>query len=503
MRRKQFIAAVTCICLLSAAAAPGAVSAEEGVGAEEYGMAAEESADLSEESADSSADEEEFSGEDAELSGQEEDVSEGDSSEEETEESTEAETQSTVLEPPGERPEYDALDYVKPRRYKGMEIEIASVEVTDEQVQAEAENLLSASDVMETVDTVQFGDEVTIDYSGRVNGEDFEGSSSTGYVLEIGSESFLEGFEDGLIGAEVGDVVELDLSYPDDYYLDSLAGSEVLYSVTIQKIQRVPELTDEIVAEVTDGAYTDIESWLDYIRTLLEENMEEVREEEIQEAILSTLASNSRILGYPEGLVEYTVEQAIYYYNELVEMYPPMTYEEFIAAFGYTVESFEATLLEMAEESIEKELLLLAVAESENITLSDADYRRRARAYAASYGYDSLTEFENSYANVYGEGQLEIDLLMDKVMEYLEDNAVITEIDMSQPAGDGKAEEEETEGQQGEVVAELFDVFELIRGDTQDAGPEEDTEAESEENEENADGSGEEESEEEPRYEYE
>ncbi len=351
------------------------------------------------------------------------------------EQETAAEHERTEV--PAERPDYHALDYVTLGKYIGLKVTVDAPGVTDDDVLAEADERIRVSNAMETADTVQEGDEVNIDYVGTLDGEEFEGGSGEDYTLEIGSGTFIEGFEDGLIGAHTGDTVELDLTFPEDYYYEELAGQDAVFSVTINEIQRVPELSDAVVSEVTDGAYTDVQSWLNYLRGILEENADEDYDYEIQETILRKLASKSEITGYPQDLLDYTVAQSRAYYEELADMYS-MTYEEFIEAFGYKEDTFEEALEEAAEASLDEELLLMAVAETEDITLSDEEYQAGLEKYTAYYGFDSTEEFEEAYEEAYGDKMLSVALLMDKVFDFLQENAVIKE---AEPETETESEE--------------------------------------------------------------
>ncbi len=345
-----------------------------------------------------------------------------------------------------ERPDYDALDYVELGGYSNLEVTVDQKAVTEEDVLEEADELLRASNAMIPADTVQDGDEVVIDYQGAVDGEDLEGASGEDYELEIGSGLFVDGFETGLIGASAGDTVTLDLTFPEDYYYESLAGEDAEFTVTIEEILRVPELTDETVVSATNGEYADVTSWLDVIRADLENQLEEDWEYDVQEALLQALAACSVITGYPQDLLDYTVNDAVAFYTELAGMYPSLDYTSFIEAFGYSEDSFDEVLRQMAEASLEEELLLMAVAEQEGITLSEEEYQSGVANYASQYGFDSTEEFENAYEEAYGSGELlRISLLMDKVFDFLQENATIVEVEAEEEAETQREEYAESE----------------------------------------------------------
>ncbi|MCD8023720.1 MAG: trigger factor [Lachnospiraceae bacterium] len=329
---------------------------------------------------------------------------------------TEAETEAV-------RPTYTALDYVTLGEYKGLTIQVDPVEVTDEDVLAEAEDLISYSDAVEllTEGTVQEGDVVDITYVGTMDGEEFDGGSGD-YELEIGSGTFIDGFEEGLIGVEVGETVELELTFPEDYYYTDLAGQPVVFTVTVNGIQSIPELTDEVVETATGGEYTDVDSFLAYIREYLEEDADYEYLYYVQEALYTALAAGSEVSGYPQDLVDYCVDDAIAYY-ELVAYYYGMEYSELIEYYFGSEEYFLELLDAAVKESLQQEMLLMAVAETEGMELSDEEYEEGLAQYAEDYGYDSGEEMEADY----GETEMRRYILLDKVYAFLQENAVIEE----------------------------------------------------------------------------
>ncbi len=346
---------------------------------------------------------------------------------------------SALSEQAGDRPVYDVRECVDLGRYQNLRIQIPPVQVSEEEVRETADTLIRDSSVMLPAATVQEGDEVNIDYVGTLNGEEFKGGSNEGYMLVIGSGTFVEGFEEGLIGVSVGDTVDLSLTFPENYYLGDLAGRDVIFTVTVHEILREPDLTDEVVAEVTDGAFTETDAWMEELAAGLEEEAQEARQEEIREALVGALAEESVIREYPEDLEEYLEQKERSFYERLAGVYPPVTFDEMIASFGYTGETFDDLLQTRAQEKVERELLLMAVAEEEGIRLSDEEYQDGVKEYMLDFAYRGSTEaFEASYADIYGEEQLGIDLLMDKVLDYMEESAMITEVETENPENENE-----------------------------------------------------------------
>ena len=160
-----------------------------------------------------------------------------------SETTAESASESETASEAAERPDYKALDYVKLGDYKGLEVTLASTDVTDEEVEQQVETNLNNNDKSEELKegTVENGDVANIDYEGKLNGKAFDGGTAEGYDLTIGSGSFIDGFEDGLIGKKIGDTVDLNLTFPEDYSSTDLAGKEVVFTVKINSVKRAPK----------------------------------------------------------------------------------------------------------------------------------------------------------------------------------------------------------------------------------------------------------------------
>ncbi|MCC8137224.1 MAG: trigger factor [Clostridiales bacterium] len=336
------------------------------------------------------------------------------------EDETEAETEEAAE---AVRPTYTASDYVVLGEYTGLTVQVEVTEVTDEDVLAEAQDMISYSDAVETLTegTVQEGDTVDISYVGKMDGEEFDGGSGD-YELEIGSGTFIDGFEEGLIGVEVGETVDLELTFPEDYY-EELAGQDVVFTVTVNGILYVPELSDEVVEIATDGEYTDVDSYLAYIREYLEEDADYYYESDVQEAIYAAVAAGSEITEYPQDLVDYSMDEAISYYEYYAALFS-MEYEDFIEAYFGSVETFETELEEAVKDGVKQELVLMAIAETEELDLTDEEYEAGLEQYASDYGYDSGEDMEAEY----GETEMRRYILLDKVFEFLVENNTVEQI---------------------------------------------------------------------------
>lgn len=355
---------------------------------------------------------------------------------EETETVTETGSEAEEAAEVTDRPSYTASDYVELGEYKGLQVTKGSAEVTDDEILEEVTHDVSLADKLETLTegTVQKWDTANIDFEGKLNGEAFDGGTSKGYDLEIGSGSFIAGFEDGLIGVQVGETVDLPLTFPENYGNADLAGQDVIFTVTVNEIKRAPELTDELVSTITDSEYSDVESYRESLRAELQADKESVLESQVKADLVSLVAGGSTITGYPQEVIDYLVDNNRTYYENYAAAYS-MEFEDFLLQFmGMTEEQFEEETLAQAQEFMEQELYLTAIAEAEGIEISDEEYSQECQQYADQYGYDSVEDFVAQN----GEGNIRSSMIQNKVLDFLLENAVITQV--SETETDGEAE---------------------------------------------------------------
>ena len=343
-------------------------------------------------------------------------------------------------------PEYTALDYVTLGEYKGLTVTQEPIEITDEEIQEVID-----SETMETLTegTVEEGDIVNIDYEGTLDGEAFDGGSAEGYDLEIGSGTFIDGFEEGLTGLEIGSETDLDLTFPEDYQSEDLAGKDVVFHVTINSVQRVPELTDEVAAKVADGKTA--EEYKESVRQDLIDTETLTQEQNAKYDLIDQVYENATIDGYPEEKLEFYTKYAKYMYAQQAEAYG-MTLEDMCTAYGMTEEEFMTSLEDSYKEMLSQEMVLKAVAETEKLEVTDEEYQAGVEKYAEELSVD-----EDALVDQYGEQYLRDQLTLDKALDFLYDNANITtettEEETTEAVSEEASEEVTTEAE-SETVTE-------------------------------------------------
>ncbi|MDO4299512.1 MAG: trigger factor [Lachnospiraceae bacterium] len=361
-------------------------------------------------------------------------------SENTSEAETENGTESAETEAKLERPDYTASDYVTLGEYKGLVVTLDPITVTDEEVDEEIRYHVQLAEALETYSEgqVQEGDTANIDFEGKLDGEAFDGGTSAGYDLIIGSDSFIDGFEDGLIGVSVGETVDLPLTFPENYGNTDLAGKEVVFTVTVNSIKRMPELTDELVNTISDGEYTDVESYRKSISENLLKTKEDEKDSVINNEILTLVANNSKINDYPEEMVAYGVANMKSFYEQYAEAYG-MEYGEFLESFlGLTAEEFDSEAQTAVKQNMQQELYMRAIAEAENIELSEEEYKAGCDELAERYGYESGDDLVAAY----DEDTVRLSVLQEKVLDFLRENATIEEASETETGTEAETEAE-------------------------------------------------------------
>ncbi len=299
--------------------------------------------------------------------------------------------------------------------YKGVVYTPMSTEISDEEVEAQIQSLLAANPAIREVERpAEEGDIVNIDYVGKKDGVAFDGGTASGYDLTLGSGQFIDGFEDGLIGTAAGDKVNLDLTFPEEYHSEELAGQAVVFEVTVNSVKESAEaeLNDEFIAANTDSATVD--EYRKAVREDLEETARLNAENQKMSDVLMKVVEDSEVT-VPEESVETVYQEQRAYYEQQVQMFG-MDLETWVSYYGIDLETFESDLRTEAAEACKSNAVIMAVAEAENITVEDGDREQ----LAADYGYPDVdTMIEDA-----GEDAVDERILMEKAMQFIADNAV-------------------------------------------------------------------------------
>ena len=323
-------------------------------------------------------------------------------------------------------------DNIKISVYKGVEVDKVDKpsEVTDDDVNTQIQSVLDENATTKEVTdrAVKKGDTATIDFVGKMNGEAFDGGSSTDYPLEIGSNSFIEGFEDSIIGHKIGDTFDWNGKFPENYGSSDLAGKDVTFTITVKSIskKKTPKLTDKFVKKVSKESKT-VEEYKEEVKKSLEEDNEKTYNDTLQQAAWQKVLDNTKVKKYPEKDVKKIEDSLISQYKSVAEAYN-MSYDDLIEQqMGTTVEKFEKQVTKAAKSSVKQTLVTKAIADKENIKLDDATYKTELKKIAKEYGYDSVKALKKAASK----SELKEIALNDLVKEWLANQCIQVEASSS------------------------------------------------------------------------
>jgi len=328
-------------------------------------------------------------------------------------------------------PEYVASDYVKLDQYTGVEVTVANKTVTDDEFAEAIQMLLEEYGEVEKITDRKTaeGDTIVYDYSGAIDGVVFEGGTATNQTLTLGEGNFIDGFEEGLIDAVVGQEFVVDAHFPKDYGKENLNGKTAQFTMFIHYIEGeliVPELTDDFVKGLEGYTVSTVDEFKDVYYKELSEQKAAYMEETAMNEVFSALLEKAEFTGYPKDYVETYTMDMLNSYAYTASIYG-MTLEDFAGMYGMTIADFEVEVQAMAEQQIQIEMLYHYIAEKENITVTEDEYLAVVQGYMEYYKYTDMTSFVNDYGVENVEKQGYADALLQKVMEFCYDNAVKTE----------------------------------------------------------------------------
>ncbi|MBO7355237.1 MAG: trigger factor [Lachnospiraceae bacterium] len=303
--------------------------------------------------------------------------------------------------------------------YKGIEIAAVDTTVTDEDVEKKISSELDKDSRYEKVERpVQEGDRIKLDFEGFVDGVAFEGGKGTNYNLVIGSGQFIPGFEDQLVGAEIGADVEVNVNFPEEYHEKSLAGKASVFKCKVNEIEekQVPELNDDYAA---DKGFETVKDYKDSVRSDLEvDKLNEARGKKQDEAIAKVIENAT--FEVPEEIYETEQRLMIRDYQQRIAM-QGLSWEDYIQYTGLTMQEMMDHLRPQAEDRIKSRIVLEAVAKAEGIEVTDEDRQKEYESMAEAYQLEVDKVREMLEAK--GSKELEKDLLIKKAMEFVTDNA--------------------------------------------------------------------------------
>ncbi len=277
---------------------------------------------------------------------------------------------------------------VKLGEYKNLPIKKKATRVTQKEIDAEVERLRERYADMELKEegTVENGDTAVIDFEGFKDDVAFEGGKGEDYPLEIGSGSFIPGFEEQLIGMKKGESKDVNVTFPENYGAAELAGQPAVFKVTVKdiKVKVLPEANDELVKEAKIKDVETLEDYRAYTKKNLSESKERENEENFTNELLTKIVENAEV-EIPDAMIESETDQMVNEFKQRLSG-QGFTLEQFTAVSGQSEESIRAEMRKDAEKKVNVRLVLEAIAEAEEIKVSDEDIEAELQGIADQYG---------------------------------------------------------------------------------------------------------------------
>ncbi len=271
--------------------------------------------------------------------------------------------------------------------YKGLHVEKKEAVVTDEQVEAQMKELQNRNAKMVVAEdgaVIEKGDFAIIDFAGTVDGEPFSGGEGKGYPLEVGSNSFIPGFEDQLVGLSKGDATDVEVTFPEEYFVKELAGKEAIFKVNIQDVKRkeLPELTDEYVA--ANSEFKTVEELRANYKERMQKAAEANAKAEYEHELIDLAVANAKF-SVPEIMIEDKISQMVEEMKMSLES-RKMTLDMYMQYTGLDMAKIRENQRPVAEENVKTDLVLDAIAKAENIQVDMADVDAEIAAISAQHG---------------------------------------------------------------------------------------------------------------------
>ncbi len=326
---------------------------------------------------------------------------------------------------PGQTFVFTATVALKPQvtlgKYKGVKIDKVETEVTEEEVNAVIERERENNSRTKSVEgrPIKDKDTAVIDYEGFVDGNAFEGGKGENYDLVIGSHSFIDTFEEQLIGKNAGEEVEVNVTFPEEYHAKELAGKPAVFKVTIKDIKEkeLPELDDEFAAEVSEFDTLD-EYKADVRKNLLEKKEADAKNQKEMAAIEAVIADAA--MEIPDAYVQTVQRQMVDEFAQRIQM-QGLSMEQYLKLTGSNIAMMEEQIKPQALKRIQSRLVLEAVVEAEKIETSEEDFEKEAARLAEAYKME--TDQVKEMIGEKGKEEIMKDLAVTKAAEFVTENA--------------------------------------------------------------------------------
>lgn len=325
----------------------------------------------------------------------------------------------------GEELVYEATVAVYPEvilgEYKGVEVKKASEEITDADIESALKAEQNKNSRMVTVENrpAESGDHTVIDFDGYMDGIRFEGGAGEEYTLVLGSNSFIPGFEDQIIGHNIGEEFDVNVIFPEDYHAKPLAGKPAVFKVTLKdiKVKELPEINDEFVSEISE-----FETLEEYKKDLVEK-LSKVKADRAkidnENAVVALVSANAQV-DIPDLMLERHIDQLVNEYGQRLQS-QGIPLDQFMEYTGTTMEQIRNQMKPQAFDRVRTRVVLEAIVKAENLTASDADVEKELQTMADNYKMEVAKVKE--YFKDKALEQLKEDIVVQKAVDFIVENA--------------------------------------------------------------------------------
>ena len=318
-------------------------------------------------------------------------------------------------------------EYITLGEYKNLEVEekFPKQKITDEDVENSIHyNMLRAVKQVEVTQDrpVKNEDTVNIDYTGYMDGKEFEGGSAKGENLLIGSGQFISGFEDGLIGHKKGEEVTLDLTFPQDYKATEMQGKAVQFKVKINSISEAPELTDEWVAENTQ--YKTVEEYKKKQKELMQNSADLDYESQINSDLFTLVVNDTKFEKYPEDMLETAKKEVREQLDAMYQAQQGITLDDYIKQQNISEKEEDKALTDQAQKFLQQNLVVQGIFNAEGIELTEEDYNKELEKFAKTSGFPDVKTLETYYTD---KNVIKDSVLWNRACEIIRSTATIKE----------------------------------------------------------------------------
>ncbi|RKW30784.1 MAG: trigger factor [Lachnoanaerobaculum sp.] len=325
----------------------------------------------------------------------------------------------------GEDFEYEALVAVYPEvklnNYKGIEVEKANAEVTDEDIENALKGEQDRNSRMVTVEgrAIEEGDHTVIDFDGSIDGAHFEGGKGEDYPLVIGSHAFIEGFEEQIKGHNIGESFDVHVTFPENYAAKDLAGKAAVFAVTIKdaKKKELPELNDEFASEVSE--FDTLDAFKEDLKKKLAVAKEENAKIANENTVVDKVSAQAEV-DIPDPMLDSTIDQMVNDYARRMQS-QGIPLDQFMEFTGTTMEQIREQMKPQAFQRVRNRVVLEAVVKAENIAATEEEINAELQKMADQYKMD--IEKIKEIFNAQGLDQLKQDLAVQKAVNFLVENA--------------------------------------------------------------------------------